>query len=92
MTVIVCDDFATWPAESVTVKTTVKLPLDWYVCVAVLPEPVPPSPKLHEQVKGDSPPEIEAVNETDCPASGEDGVNVKLTDREGSATLTMMVF
>jgi hypothetical protein len=42
-------------------------------------------------VKGDSPPEIEAVNETDCPASGEDGVNVKLTDREGSATLTMML-
>jgi hypothetical protein len=55
--------------------------------LAELPELIPPSPKLHEQVKGDSPPEIEAVNETDCPASGEDGVNVKLTDREGSETL-----
>jgi hypothetical protein len=31
LTVIVCDDFATWPAESVTVNVTVKLPLDWYV-------------------------------------------------------------
>jgi len=60
--------------------------------LAELPEPVPPSPKLHEQVKRDSPPTIEAVNETDCPASGEDGVNVKLTDREGSAMLTMMLF
>jgi hypothetical protein len=31
LTVIVCDDFATWPPESVTVSATVKLPLDWYV-------------------------------------------------------------
>jgi hypothetical protein len=91
LTVIVCDDFATWLAESVTVKAIVKLPPDWYVWVTEIPEAVPPSPKLHEQAKGDNPPEIMAVNETDCPASGEDGVNVKLTDREGSVGLTMMV-
>jgi len=59
--------------------------------LAELPEPVPPSPKFHEQLKGDNPPEIVAVNDTDCPTSGEDGVNVKLTDSEGSATLTITV-
>ena len=40
---------------------------------------VPPSPKFQLKVYGDVPPLDDAVNVTCCPASGEDGLKVKLT-------------
>ena len=50
-------------------------------------ESVEPSPNVQAYVKGAVPPDTDAVNVTACPATGVEGLQVKLTPRPGGGEL-----
>jgi hypothetical protein len=77
-TVTVFDVVPVAPVESLTVRVAVKLPGLEYVWVTGLPDAVAPSPKVHENVYGEVPPEADPVNVTAWPETGDDGLKVKL--------------
>ncbi len=78
---------AFWPAESVVARVTRYVPPAENVWLAGLPVTDPPSPKFQVKLYGETPPLAVAVKETEAPADGFDGENVKPVESDDAIVI-----